>query len=263
VGRQRLALGPSWSRFLTERIEVGLSYQFSDVSFSDTAGLGADIPSRILDFHTHQVGAEWLTRVTERDRLAVVLNAQRYEAVDDQRFDNYALQAGVIHDFSETATGLLTVGGRYTDFEGPRVNGSDTGFVATLRGTKRTGLTTFTGTLERTVSPSASGNQVENDQLIFNVSRRLTERTQVLLRSQLFETESLQETASNANRRFVAVRPAIRYELSPSWALETAYEYRRQKRFAEAESGDSNAVFLSLIYVRPTVVEPKSPELSP
>jgi hypothetical protein len=100
---------------------------------------------------------------------------------------------------------------------------------------------------------------VETDQLVFNVSRLLSERTSVRLRSQLFETEALQETASNANRRFVAISPILRYELSPSWALETAYQYRRQKRFADTDSGDSNAVLLSLIYERPTIVEPRAP----
>lgn len=260
VERQRLSLGPSWSRHLTERIQVGLSYEFSDVSFSGGEDIGDTLETNVVEYQNHILGAEMLTRVTQRDRLALLFEGRRFEADNDRKFNSYDLQTGVVHEFSETATGLLTVGARYTEFDLPSgVEDDETGFVATLGGSKRTGLTTFSGTLERTVSPSASGNLVENDQLILNVSRRLSERAQFILRSRIFETEATQDTASNANRRYIAIEPRLRYAVSPSWSLEAGYEYRRQKRFFETESGDSNAVFLSLIWERPVVVEPRIP----
>jgi hypothetical protein len=243
---------------LTERTEVGLSYQFSDVWFSNVPVRNI-LDARVIDYQTHSVGAEWLTRVTERDRLALIFEGQRYEADDDRQFDNYDLEAGVVHEFSETATGLLTVGARHTTFE-PGITGgeedSNTGFGVILSGTKRTGLTIFAGTLGRSAEPSASGDLVETDQLFLNVSRQLSERMRLILRSIVFETEVIDDMRSGSNGRFVAIQPRLRYELSPGWALETGYKYRRQKRFAEPDSADSNAVFLSLVYERPTVVEP-------
>lgn len=267
VERRRLVLGPSWNRLLTERTEVGLSYQFTDVSLSDV-DLSADETGSggVSDYQTHGVGAELLTRVTEIDRLALVFEGRRYDTdEDDRQLNNYDLQAGVVHEFSETTTGLFTVGARYTEFDflGEEFDGSDTGFAATLSGTKRTGLTTFNGTIERTATPSVSGNLVETDQIIFNLSRLLSERASFLLRSRIFETEAIGQgqvaTASLANRRFISIEPRLRYELSPSWALETAYEYRREKEFDETGSADSNAVFLSLIYERPVEVDPARP----
>lgn len=268
VERQRLELGPSWGLFLTERTEVGLSYDFSDVSLSniseDAPGDPDDDVSGLNEYHTHTVGAELLTRVTELDRLALIFEGRRYESDNDRRFDNYDLQAGVVHQFSETTTGLFTAGARYTEFDfeddpAGGETGSDTGFSATLSGTKRAGLTTFTGTLERTTTPSVSGNLVETDQIIFNLSRVLSERASFILRSRIFETEAINELDSASNRRFISIEPRLRYELSPSWALETAYEYRREKEFDEADSADSNAVFLTLIYERPVEVEPARP----
>ncbi|MGH8502286.1 MAG: hypothetical protein ACREVE_07385 [Gammaproteobacteria bacterium] len=275
VERQRLSLGPSWSRFLTERTEVGLSYLFTDSSYHDVPVTPAG-DDDIVDFQNHLVGGELLTRVTERDRLALIFEGRRYEADDDAKFNNYDLQTGVVHDFSETFQGRFTIGARYTEFDVPAEfdvdpvtgvptlvraaqEGDDTGFVATIGGVKRTGLTTFAGTLERTASPSASGEIVQNDQLALNVSRQLSERTEIIIRSTIYETESLRDIRSNANRRFIAVEPRLRYELSPSWALEAAYEYRRIKEFDEPESADSNAVMLSLNYELPVVVEPEAP----
>jgi len=274
IERQRLTLGPSWSRFLTERTEVGLSYLFSDSSYDDvptTPGTTPGTDSNITDFQNHLLGGQLLTRVTERDRLALIFEGRRYEADDNATFNNYDLQTGVVHDFSETFQGRFTIGARYTEFDVPAEPvivgqpsqpaqvGDDIGFVATIGGIKRTGLTTFAGTLERTVSPSASGEIVQNDQLAFNVSRQLSERAEIIIRSTIYETESLRDLSSNANRRFIAVEPRLRYELSPSWAVEAAYEYRRIKEFDDPDSADSNAVMLSLNYELPVVVEPEAP----
>lgn len=260
VRRQQIYLGPSYSRYLTERVEVELGYEFGDVSYSDVpAGIGTNI----VDFQDHLLGAQLLTQVTERDRLVLVLEGRRIDYDNDRLVHDYDVQTGVEHDFSETAVGRLTVGGRYTEFEGGgRPEGDDTGFVFTLEGVKRTGLTTFSGALERDVNPSASGNAVETDELTFNVARQLSERSQVILRSRIFETEALEQTNSGANRRYIAISPTLQYELSPSWALEAGYEYQRQKRFFLTDSADSNSVFLSLVWERPTIVEPGLPESS-
>src|SRR5680860_135544 len=267
VDRQRLSLGPSWSRFLTERTEVGLSYLFSDSSY-DNVPTTPGTDSNITDSLNHLLGGQLLTRVTERDRLALIFEGQRYEADDNATFNNYDLQTGVLHDFSETFQGRFTIGARYTEFDvpaevgiggQPAQVGNDTGFVATIGGVKRTGLTTFAGTLQRTATPSASGEIVQNDQLALNVSRQLSERSEIIIRSTIYETESLSDLTSNSNRRFIAVEPRLRYALSPSWAVEAAYEYRRIKEFDTPDSADSNAVMLSLNYELPVLVEPEAP----
>ncbi|MGI8739276.1 MAG: hypothetical protein ACR2KU_06430 [Gammaproteobacteria bacterium] len=267
IERLRLSVGPSWSRLLTERTEVGLSYLFSDSSYSNVPPITQG-DSNISDSHNHLVGGQLLTRVTERDRLALIFRAQRYEADDDATFNNYDLQTGVVRDFTETFQGRLTIGARYTEFDVPAETGiggqpaqvgDDTGFVVTIGGIKRTGLTTFAGTLVRTATPSASGEIVQNDQLAFNVSRQLSERAEIIIRSTIYETESLTDLTSNSNRRFIAVEPRLRYALSPSWAVEAAYEYRRIKEFDTPDSADSNAVMLSLNYELPVVVEPEAP----
>jgi hypothetical protein len=271
VDRQQLFLTPSWRRVLTERAEVGLSYEFHDVSLGDTqellgaqpvAGVGTGFS--LTEFRTHSVSAELLTRVTELDRLVLPFEYLRYDAKDlDRQYNNYDLRAGVTHQFSETTSALFTAGARYTEFDGAdfgqEEGTSDTGFTAALSGTKTAGLTTFTGALERFAAPSVSGNLVETDQLVLNVSRILSERFSFLLRSRFFETEAINELASGANRRFIAIQPRLQYALSPAWALETAYEYRREKEFAETESADSNAVFLSLVWERPVEVEQPQP----
>lgn len=271
VDRQQIVLGPSWRRVLTERAEVGLSYEFTDTTLGDTEGLvvaqpeaGVDTGFSLTEYQTHQVNAELLTRVTEVDRLVLPFEYLRYDAKDlDRQYNNYDLRAGVAHEFSETTSALFTAGARYTEFDGAdfgqEAGTSDTGFTALLSGTKIAGLTTFTGALERTTAPSVSGNLVETDQLALNVSRILSERFSFLLRSRFFETEAINELASGANRRFIAIQPRLHYDLSPAWALETAYEYRREKEFAETESADSNAVFLSLVWERPVEVEQPQP----
>jgi hypothetical protein len=261
VRRLRLSIGPSWSRQLTERMQAGVAYDYSNVSLTNVpANLGAlQGIRRLQDYQMHTIGAYSLTEVTQRDQFALVFKGRRYEADNDQRFNSYDLQGGIVHQFTETTRGILTLGGRYTTFSGPISNGNNTGFTATLGATKRTGLTIFAASLARVERPSISGNLVETDQFTLNVNRQLSERSRIILRSILFETEAIDDLASFSNRRYLRVGPVFRYALSPSWALEASYEYRREKRFFEAASADDNMVTLSLIYQRPTAVRPGRP----
>jgi hypothetical protein len=248
VRRDQIIVGPFLERQLTELMSVNLGYQFQDTSYEELEGI-VDPANRVTDFRYHTVTAGLSRQVTERDDLVLLTGGSFYRADNDREFDTYELQVGVDHAFSETASGVFTVGARQTSFDIPGVEeDDDTGIVARIAGSKLAGLTRFSGILERTVSPSASGDQVQTDRLVFNITRKLTERLGFTLRSKLYENESLRDLASPSNRRYLTFEPSLSYLLTESFALEGAYEYGRQKRFGEAESGDSNAVFLSLIY---------------
>jgi hypothetical protein len=265
VRRQRLILGPSWSRYLTERTQIGLSYEFSDVSLSDVPAFNPnDVGTQLTDYYTHRVGTYLLTQVTERDQLPLIFAGRRYIADNEARSNSYQLEAGVVHKFSETTSGTFTLGGIYSTFDRPATvsspgNGSNSDIAFTLAGTKRTELTNFSGVVQRTTTPSVSGNLVLTTQAIFNVSRLLTERTRFIFRSRIFDTEAVDELDSSSNRRYLSLQPTLRYELSPSWGLETSYQYIHQKRFSDVDSADDNAISISLVYQRPTIVEPEPP----
>lgn len=243
IRRNRLILTPKWESNLSELSKLQLTYRYNNVSFEeDSEGVS------VFDFSDHTVTADFRTSLTEKDRLVVRPRALLYESDSGNEYETYELQTGVSREFSETTAGQFTLGARHTSFNTTNMEGNNTGFVAQIRGTKRTGLTTFSGLVERTVSPSGSGDQVRTDQIVLNLSRLLSERLRFTLRSRIYENEAIQDTASRSNRRYLAVEPRLSYTLSSDWTLEGAYRYRRQKRFFETGSSDSNAIIITLIY---------------
>lgn len=255
IRRNRITARPSWSYAWTERTDIGLEYQFRYTDYDDDEDL--DLNS----FKRHTVIGRLNTQVTERDSLVTTIEGGRFDSENDNNFDNVSGQVGVRRDFDETTSATITVGGRFVSFEtatqegDDREEGDDAGFLARFQGRKLAGLTRFDLRIERTLSPSGSGDLVQTDQLNFNVARKLTEFVTFSLRSRIFENESIRRRASNTNRRALRVEPELSWQLTPNFSLETTYRYSRRKRFGQPDAADSNAFFVSLVYRRPTPLE--------
>ena len=251
IRRYRYDVNPTMTYDLTERWQVGLGYRYQNTFYgkNDTNNDGED---DLFDFDRHAINGRVSVPVTEKNKLVSTLLVSRYDSDSNRTTDNFELQTGLRHEFDETTNVTLTLGGRYTRFDDDDNNsGSDssTGWVARLAALKTTGLTTFDGSLERKLSPSGVGDEVETDELRFNAKRQLTEFISFALSTRLFENETIGSVKTrNNNRRFLSVQPALIWTLTESWSVSTAYRYRRQKDFDEPDSASSNAVFLTLLY---------------
>ena len=74
-------------------------------------------------------------------------------------------------------------------------------------------------------------------------------------KSRLFQNRLLRDNdadASRADRRYVSIRPSLTWNFAPWWKLIGTYQYRREKRDGEPESAESNAIFVSVVYSKPT-----------
>ncbi len=262
VKRQRIDVRPSFTYKLTERWQMGLGYQFLSTFFDNPD----DLPDsrKSADFSRHGIAGRLSAPFTEKDKLVSFLAAsrfqseKRFEGDQERTTDNYQLQVGLRHEFDETMSFTLTAGGRYTVFDvsggnaGQDSETSDTGYVARLNAFKKTGLTTFDVNLEHNLSPSGVGDQVLNDELNFEIVRKLTEFVSVSLFTRVFQNESIGSQKSSSNRRSLLVQPSLSWTLAEAWSLVASYEYQRQKDFGEPDSAEGNSAFLTLIYKPPT-----------
>lgn len=243
VRRIRVDLRPSITYQLTERSDIGLRYRYFDTRYSDKQGADLD------NFTKNTVTGTFGTQITEKDRMLVLALASRFDPDNDEKTDNFELQAGFRHEFDENTNAGFTLGGRHTRIDNPDGGtDSDNGFVARLEGEKRTGLTRYNVRLGRTLSPSGSGKEVQTTELNFIVTRRLTELLLFSVRSRVFENESVGPRATGSSKRRWDIRPRLTWTISRAWSLEGSYQYIRQKRFDTPDSVDSNAVFLTLTY---------------
>jgi lipopolysaccharide assembly outer membrane protein LptD (OstA) len=262
VNRQRIDIRPSFTYALTERWQMGLGYQFLRTFFDNPNSL--DPRRRLSDFDRHTINGRVSVPITEKNKLVSILSVSRFDSENrfegdqERTTDNYALQAGLRHDFDETMSFTLTAGGRYTVFDVTGGGGeqndqmNDTGYVARLNAFKKTGFTTFDANLEHNLSPSGVGDQVVTDELNFKIVRNLTEFISVSLFTRIFQNESIESETSQGNRRSLRMEPSLSWTLAEAWSLVATYRYQRQKDFGEPDPAEGNSAFLTLIYQPPS-----------
>ncbi len=247
VRRIRIRVGPELDYKLTETTNLGFDYRYDTNIYDDN-----DDPitgDTILDeFDKHTIRGSVNTQVTEKDRLILSVLGSRFDSDSGNTTDNAEIQVGLSHDFDETTNVGVTLGGRFTDQDTPTQSGSDTGFVTRLSARKEAGLTRFDVRLERRLSPSGIGEEVETDEFNVRVARKLSDLILFSLRARGFENESIETERSTANKRRLRLEPRLSWKLTPSWIVETSYVYTRQKRFENPDSGEDHSGFISLTY---------------
>jgi hypothetical protein len=222
VRRLRTVVRPKFDYQLTERSNMGLRYLFNNTNYNDNENTG------LTDFKNQSITGTFQTQVTEKNTILALVSGSRFDSDSGNTTDNIELQVGVSYDFDETTNVGFTLGGRHTKFDTSTANTSNDGFVARLRASKLGGLTKFSFRLERRLSPSGIGDEVETNELNFNLTRRLSPLLLFSLRSRGFEND---------------------------WYFETTYQYTRQKRYNTPDSADSNSVFVSINYRLPTPLD--------
>jgi hypothetical protein len=248
IRRQRYYAEPEVGYSLTERLGVGLRYRYNRVLYGEPDS----VPITLRDYKSQTVETSFPYSLTERHQLIPRILYNDYETDDgDSEFKTVAGLLDWEFDYSETASVSLFGGGYYTDYETPAEDGDNSGYIAGITGTQRTGRTIYTARLQRRLYPSGSGDIVETDELVFNISRRMTERLRFTLRSRAYENESTRRDNPDINRRFLTLRPALRYRLTQWWSVDLSYRYDRTKRDTDVDSADSNTLFITLFYTRP------------
>jgi len=247
VRRNRYIIKPSWNYHLSPRTEIGMGYGFDNVVFEDTR----DTP--LFDYQNHSLFGRHFYRITERDRITTTLSLKQFRASAAKRdYDSGNFLLGLEHSYSETAKGHFQIGWQHTRYESRFEDGTNEGYLAQIYAEKRTGLTKFSGRLGRSTFASGAGDVVNSDELVFNMVRELSETTRFSLRIKAFQNESIRMDNPDANRRYISITPAFSWRITQWWSLDASYRYRRQNRDTDAQSAESNAIYLSMRYARPT-----------
>ena len=243
VERRTQRLRPSWTRALTERSSLGVSYDYRDVTFVNSSGTG------LVDFTNQALGVTYSNNFNQRDRLNLTVNVSHYDAPDvNNTTDTTRLLVGVSRAFSETSRGSFSVGSRSSkeDFGG-NVN-HVSGFVLQANAAERSDVTRLDGTIRHDVYPSGSGLSVGSDQLHMRLVRRVTPKASINLRATLLRNRVLEGSDPGVDRRYYEIEPAFEYQWMPQWFFRVSYAYRYQKFDAATSSAASNAVFFGVAY---------------
>ncbi len=247
IRRNRYIVKPSWSYRFSPRTEIAAGYGFDNVVFEDTGN------TTLFDYQNHSLFGRHFYRITERDRLTTTLSTKLFRAPSvDREYDSDNLLFGLEHSYSETATGHFQIGWQRTRYESRYDSGEKGGVLVQLYAEKRTGLTKFSGRIGRSTFASGAGDVVNSDTLVFNMVRDLSETMRFSLQVKAFQNESIRRDNPDANRRYLSLTPGLRWRITQWWSVSASYRYRRQNRDTDAGSAESNAIYLSMRYARPT-----------
>jgi hypothetical protein len=243
VRRTLSNLRPSWTRALTELSSMRLSYNFTDVRFSDAAGTG------LVDYSDKRLGLRYSRHINPRDSFNITTDASRYRAAAvDNTTDTARLLVGFARAFSEVTRGSIALGASSTKEDiGGNIDHAS-GFVLEATATQRSEITRLDGSIRHDVSPSGIGRSIKSDQVRVRWRRGLTPKLDFLLQARLIKNNVLKGSAPTVDRRYYEVEPALEYKWTPQWALRAAYGYRYQKFDVDPTSATSNAIFIGVTY---------------
>ncbi len=250
VRRERVQAEPYWSIGLTQNTRLKLQYRYDDTVYGGGAAL-----ARLIDFTRQRASVRLEHKWTERDRIFFSVDGGTYEAPDaDRENDEIALRVGLRHNFSPISVVGFTVGARQLSFDSLNTgeNEDDVGSIFRLFGEHRGELTRYTASVGRTITPSGTGALVESDIANFNFTRSLSPRFDFHFESEYFGNSSVADNSVDllANRDYVRVSPQLRWNWTPEWSISFIYRYEWEDRETFADSTDSNAAFVSIIYRR-------------
>ena len=246
VRRTRLRLRPKWVYRLNETTNLGLTYRYRDLDFSGDSG------SDLVESESHSISTNVVRTISEKDRIFGSLSVSFFKPDNngpDRDTDTYSLDLGLIHKFSETFTMDISAGVRESDFDNSEKS-SDSGFIANIGATKVSERTNYRLKFSRNVAPSASGNQVEFNEVDFDVTYAITPQFNFVFNTIWSDSESTDNSNTNNDREYFSISPGLNWRFAPSWVASTRYRYR-ERDLDNGGSGDSSGAALYISYSPP------------
>lgn len=247
-------------RRLSYNFQPGFQYNLSrldtisfDVGYTNVSYYNVDL----IDYKYYSADLSWSHLLTRRFTLTASSSATYYKSADflDTKTQIYGGQAGVTWLPTEHWSGSLSGGLRYVTsktsapeflFFNPS-QGSSLGFLFNANISYAAPHWHLDLIAQRSVDPSGYGSTVERDLAQGNIRHQFREHMWIYL-SGYFQRDHRGGGLGGRDRRYYAIEPGIRWELSRNLGLKAAYRYRAQELDSPSRRTDSNNVSLTLTY---------------
>jgi hypothetical protein len=265
--RTQVSIAPSWTRALTEKTNLVVDYNFTAVSYSDTAG------TSLIDYREQIVNAGVEHKLAERTTASLSAYYDFFET-DPANFQaqTVGVLAGLTQDFSETLRGSVKAGPRWTRSKtapaaticnGPIVSGVCTGSVTTLTSEAQTDSSGYTLTGEltkrwetgsvsvragRELVPSGVGAMVQTDLARVSVSQEVSPTVAAVLDAGIYRSKYVGAAIDENKSRYLRVEPHVSWRMTPQWTLDAGYAFARQKYDTQPDAATANIIYVTLSY---------------
>ncbi|MEW6330051.1 MAG: hypothetical protein AB1560_01190 [Pseudomonadota bacterium] len=276
--RKSTDIYPSWTWMMTELTQLQLAYQKNDATYENGELFG------LFDYSSRGVTAGMSHQLSFRTKASLNFAYSIFD-VPANRFESRSssVMAGLSHSFSDTLSASFSVGAQRTVSDGfirgdcltrELVGFFDSDFnltfvevctaydIVSVSQDRTTNLinaslekkfeaTRLSASFGRSITPSGTGVLSQTDTLSIQVSRAFSSRLTGKFLVGAYDVSSGFEQFTDTDRRLYYVNPAMVWQWTPRWGLETALRYNRLKYDNSSDTATSRAVFLKLLYSGP------------
>jgi hypothetical protein len=242
VRRSTIRVVPNASYDIDPRTSIRLSYRYVDTSFDDT-----DDADSIQDSQSHAGILDLRRELSPRDSGSLQIQRTRFKPDLRADVDTWEARFGWERQVTERVRSRLSAGASRIESDG----GNETGFLFSARIDRSTERGNLYALVERTLRPSAFGEIIEFDQLIFGTDQAISDRLSWSLRARASRNDSSAEGVFDRSQNYADVSPSLRWQLTDAWSIGTGYTYTWVDRDRDTTSTTRNAVSVSLTYSPP------------
>jgi hypothetical protein len=245
--RQLIRIMPSASFNITERqtLEGALEYMNADYS-EDELTSNTDFSSVFAS-----LGMGFGLSPTSRLRVAAVGTQFSPDGELTGDSSSYGVHAEYWHNRSEILESYVRLGAERTSQDDPEVgeapeDSTNLIFGAGVAATYQ--VTRLFADLARAVRPNSSGELVTRDEVRLRLQRNFTPLVSGLAAIRGVRDTAAQDEIDFRERRYIVASLGVEWRLNREWALQTNYDYRRQKYEGDRSEGTSNQLVVSVVY---------------
>ena len=266
VQRKSQSLTPQYTRLLTERLALILSYTYADVDYLEAENTG-------YTPYISQTGAASLQYdLTEKDELTFSLFAVDYVSKNELvTYQLFMSRVGIDHKFTETLSTdfLLGISRRNStnlqtqtfDFFGQpitttqEIDFNDRGFVLDAGITRLLETGQIEGRISRNNTTNSFGGLDQVDQFKINYVDKISELWRYNISGRFDDVTSI-SGSSNADRNMFFFESVAYYSISRNWNANASYRYIIRRYYSDTSDNrapHSNRIYLGLTYNFPSL----------
>jgi hypothetical protein len=242
IRRSTIRVSPNASFDIDPRTAIRLSYRYEDTSFDDT-----DETDSIQDSESHAGILALRRELSPRDTGSLEVQRTRFEPDTRPNVDTWEGRLGWERQVTERVRSRLSAGASRIETDA----GNETGFLFRARIDSITERGSLYALVERSLRPSAFGEIIEFDQLVFGAYQAISDRLSWSLRARASRNDSSADETFDRSQKYADVSPSLQWQLTNAWSIGAAYTYTWVDRERDVTSTKRNAVSVSLTYSPP------------
>jgi len=236
---------PSLSWSLTERSSIRVQYAYTHVRYPGTN-------PGLVDYEAQVADVDWLVSPTEKDTLTTTVRYLDYRTSSTGfTSQDYSLQEGLKHEFTETVRGELSAGADYTVSNSGAGASAPTdrqwGGLLNASLEQQSEVMLSKGSVSQEVLPSGGGYLVQTQHLSGLIRRELFQPVTAFVTADAYWTTAL-GTNNVPNGQYYTTSAGLSWRFKEHWTVDATYRYGYSDYQHATEAVTANAVYLRIAY---------------